>query len=671
MFYSHEILTSRKYGVATVWLVATLGSKSSLKKVSRKSILDVDVEKACHTIMEPDVPLALRLQSNLLVGVTRVYLQQCGYVLSDAEAARNNMRTILKVVQNSNLEAEGGHKGRSDQLILHDDPNFLPDFDLMPMDLDQLNIDISTMLEESQRSTLSPHSSQRSIGSQEVIGGLQIPGQSSSFVSGPVGSLGGSFGTRGYIDSGQKIDNRGFLDDDLGIIVDPDGTLHFDDAPNRGQASTTVERNDRTTLAGGINSHLGHEDANIRLGTEMPDQDAFMILQDDIVPAEADQFINPGTQGRLQQETTSETALAPMQRRSRTAKVIAPDTTLELRNADLARWNNEYVENMHDAMKHKLVSRAIAIAKNNAELWVLGTGASSLAALGQADRLVQGPLEMFSGAKLLEALTGVKLLTNREKRIREEDLEGEVGRRVRSRGLEPLADEIARGGFDDAHMPAILDEDTGVEHGREGPTPLDDRHLSSAFPWNQSTGSRRPTGVSASASIVGTARHLSLFGHRGSRLPSGSPLTGRGLPGTTAGDDELQQGFSSDQIGGDFGITALDEFELYGTAAHVDSQTAQQSQWVRAALDSESVNFLAFVRSAIEEADQVRNQLQSYNEEELGGSIDFETLLPAHKNSRIVAAQGLLHVLALGTKGMLQVKQNEAFGAINMRIMGI
>lgn len=62
--------------------------------------------------MEPDVPLALRLQSNLLVGVTRVYLQQCGYVLSDAEAARNNMRTILKVVQNSNLEAEGGHKGR-------------------------------------------------------------------------------------------------------------------------------------------------------------------------------------------------------------------------------------------------------------------------------------------------------------------------------------------------------------------------------------------------------------------------------------------------------------------------------------------------------------------------------------------------------------------------------
>jgi meiotic recombination protein REC8 len=100
MFYSHEgglhyalhtgidqltvaVLTSRKYGVATVWfvkntqlllplfnktdrLVATLGSKSSLKRINRKQILDVDVAKACQTIVDPVVPMALRLQGNLL-----------------------------------------------------------------------------------------------------------------------------------------------------------------------------------------------------------------------------------------------------------------------------------------------------------------------------------------------------------------------------------------------------------------------------------------------------------------------------------------------------------------------------------------------------------------------------------------------------------------------------
>jgi hypothetical protein len=47
-------------------LVATLGSKSSLKRINRKQILDVDVAKACQTIVDPVAPMALRLQSNLL-----------------------------------------------------------------------------------------------------------------------------------------------------------------------------------------------------------------------------------------------------------------------------------------------------------------------------------------------------------------------------------------------------------------------------------------------------------------------------------------------------------------------------------------------------------------------------------------------------------------------------
>ena len=47
-------------------LVATLGAKSNLKKINRKAILDVDVPKACETIIRPEAPMALRLQSNLL-----------------------------------------------------------------------------------------------------------------------------------------------------------------------------------------------------------------------------------------------------------------------------------------------------------------------------------------------------------------------------------------------------------------------------------------------------------------------------------------------------------------------------------------------------------------------------------------------------------------------------
>jgi hypothetical protein len=47
-------------------LVATLGSKSSLKRINRKQILDVDVAKACQTIVNPVAPMALRLQGSLL-----------------------------------------------------------------------------------------------------------------------------------------------------------------------------------------------------------------------------------------------------------------------------------------------------------------------------------------------------------------------------------------------------------------------------------------------------------------------------------------------------------------------------------------------------------------------------------------------------------------------------
>jgi hypothetical protein len=58
-------------------LVATLGSKSNLKKVSRKAILDVDVIKTCDTIIEPAAPMALRLSGNLLYAVS----SGCGRIL--------------------------------------------------------------------------------------------------------------------------------------------------------------------------------------------------------------------------------------------------------------------------------------------------------------------------------------------------------------------------------------------------------------------------------------------------------------------------------------------------------------------------------------------------------------------------------------------------------------
>jgi hypothetical protein len=52
-------------------LAATLGSKSTFKKLPKRSVLTADISQLCHLIADPAEPLALRLSSNLMVGVAR------------------------------------------------------------------------------------------------------------------------------------------------------------------------------------------------------------------------------------------------------------------------------------------------------------------------------------------------------------------------------------------------------------------------------------------------------------------------------------------------------------------------------------------------------------------------------------------------------------------------
>ena len=54
----------------------------------------MNVQKACETILQPGAPIALRLQGSLLFGVSRVYSQQCAYVLTDAEKIQESMKAF-------------------------------------------------------------------------------------------------------------------------------------------------------------------------------------------------------------------------------------------------------------------------------------------------------------------------------------------------------------------------------------------------------------------------------------------------------------------------------------------------------------------------------------------------------------------------------------------------
>jgi meiotic recombination protein REC8 len=52
-------------------LAATLGSRSTFKKLPKRSVLTADITQLCDLISEPAEPLALRLSSNLMFGVVR------------------------------------------------------------------------------------------------------------------------------------------------------------------------------------------------------------------------------------------------------------------------------------------------------------------------------------------------------------------------------------------------------------------------------------------------------------------------------------------------------------------------------------------------------------------------------------------------------------------------
>ena len=171
-------------------------------------------------------------------GVSRVFSQKCFYVLVDAQAAQNNMKTLLKVIKTSELDPDAG-KGRyvmlclktegfdltcmrrPDQLVLQDDPAFLPDFDLLDLDLDLSLLEASTQGSSQRSSIMSGHSHQPSRSSNvdegRAMADLIIPSSS----SGNVGEIEGfvlpeSEGGRGV----------NIIDEDGGFF--PDVDFNFD-----------------------------------------------------------------------------------------------------------------------------------------------------------------------------------------------------------------------------------------------------------------------------------------------------------------------------------------------------------------------------------------------------------------------------------------------------------
>ncbi|XP_047258272.1 sister chromatid cohesion 1 protein 1-like, partial [Capsicum annuum] len=91
MFYSHQLL-ARKAPLGQIWMAATLHSKLNRKKLSKLNIINI-----CEQILNPSVPMALRLSGILMGGVVIVYERKVKLLYEDVTRLMVQINEAWKV----------------------------------------------------------------------------------------------------------------------------------------------------------------------------------------------------------------------------------------------------------------------------------------------------------------------------------------------------------------------------------------------------------------------------------------------------------------------------------------------------------------------------------------------------------------------------------------------
>jgi meiotic recombination protein REC8, fungi type len=589
--------------------------------------------------------------------------------------------------------------------MLMDDPAFALDMALPALDFDYSKIDLDeSVLRDSQGSMLSPYTQSRrdsSVSGGGSILGLIIPsfnvdGSGYQLPYNDAFQLGDSSMHKTSVEGPLYGYEEEALVEDFDFEFDADGKIRdIDDAEREllrsGSLIPRLSRLGSDSAASG-RVRIDHEEGLVGLAKGTLDADGDLVMQMD------DEFILPNAEplpsfagarrAQLESEasavnpteSSSISAEAPLKTRKRKApKSITTDRRAAVTSADLKTWNEEYLQNMDAAIRLKQIHRAPPLAKKNAYTWVFGNGLGGIGA-GVGSSKLLSPLEMFSGDKLMAAITG----TPAPKRSHNDDDNESDTRRVHAR-QELEEDQIGRGGECDGFMP-VFDESIAVEAGRDAQSALED-HAASAMPWNISSSLHSyrnlPGYGSSSAPGHGTigGRQSSILSGKLGRLTSASPLMGRGrtdmldleriddLQFPANGSDNFADVLEEQHL--PLADTQAEEFEIFGPTAAVDTQTAQDSYWIMEALAQESLNFLEYIKNTLleQKADELEDDvLMGGIESAIPREVSFETLFPPESNSMMVAAQAFHHVLTLATKNLLSVRQAEPYAKIWMGV---
>ncbi|KAK3990288.1 hypothetical protein QBC44DRAFT_394577 [Cladorrhinum sp. PSN332] len=680
MFYSHEILTSRQYGVATVWLVSTVGIRSNTgnRKISRKDVEQVNVPKACETILQPAAPIALRLQGSLLYGLSRVYSQQCHYVLADAEKVQAHMMAFYNTLGGSKnaLDPKAG-RARRNEIILQDDPNFdlnenfyLPVFDFG----DDGNLIIPEISQASQKtsSQLSPLGRAGSSVSASFHGVLNLPPSSdgnSPFFDDPLSDDMNLTGDSNITKQmGGEEQDLNVFDDDCGIQIDADGNIIEEpELPQLPKSQNPQQDNS-------IQSHLPVPFSDNFGDIPMGGTDPVMPSDPPVPSGEEQQEQQP--QGQKQGPEQEEVAMGNQENaaadqaaarvcRRRQRRVLAPDHRTVISRTVMKDWNANYLDYVTPA-PFPGYGATPAEARHNAFNLIFGCGIANVGFAADGHSIFNPMAAHFAGDALQVQILGIVYSTQDSeddeaprgrRRTASEALgleEEESSRRVRPRLNIETPSRVAQA------VHPLDENEPAIEAGRVAGSALPD--LPSDVPWN------RPSSQIPSSSIKGGGAGQG--SRAGSRQVSASPLIGRsrGLDAIERFSD--QPVFGSDGFG-DF-LPAQGNDTLFSDpagppefpgvpGAHEETAVANTSQAMLYALDREGRNFHDFIRNKAKE-------MGYPNENETAAGkrqwVDFNQLFDREDRTRAVVVQAFHHVLTLATKNIIKVEQEGQGGTV-------
>ncbi|PWI67954.1 hypothetical protein PCL_02355 [Purpureocillium lilacinum] len=657
MFYSHEILCNSQYGVATIWLAATVAKgnavgKGGLRPLTRKAVQEVNVPKACATIIDPGAPLALRLQSSLLFGVSRVFAQQCTYVLSDAEKIQSDMMTFFRVLQTSELDPQAG-KTKRHNIVLEDDPSFdlfnaLPNLDSLRGSVDNL-FGVPSQGSTNKYSQMTPRrQSQSSLSSlsNPALLPFDLP---SSLCAGSF-HLPSEFGHQNSPLAGKSREQDNmpefmpFGDDDLDPI--PNVSLDFD-----GDGNLLVGEPEVQPLpAAGGDPEFGMGEGALpndgpsvaRLATEQPTESYAKTSQ-----------------------TTETEEVSAHNRRIRRKPFSMIDETAHIPRQDIRNWDANYAETMgRETSRKRLKTVNQTQARKNALALIYGNRIANVGLVQGINGITHPLAEEFAGRTLEAHLHGLDPLDLEPDAVKqrgrrrkspeafvEETAEEEGHRNVRPRIEEDA--ELGRGNMNDDGEAMIFADDTAPEMGLDPAVPLEERHSSSIMPWLRS------------ASVA--------HGHGSTQkpAPSPSPLHGRGsvLGSIERRSDAADHAFEPAGMG-----SADSSIDFRGDISALDFNRGNDTQASHAdGLDIASQEFLTYATAQAVEKGTTRDADNDDGSDDERRWVSFEDLARPGSHSKGIAAQAFLHVLSLATKGVVAVQQDgteekQPFGTIHIGV---